>query len=281
MRTTITNRIGSILFLAMFLLSVGQTNAQEAAQKVYVDVGCIKVKNPGNPENDAFLMNDAMAYNKVAMQKGMIMDFLLFRMMYPNGDDCKCDYRMVTVHGDMAQLDMFAAPDSGMKIAGEAFGDQAMAKWEKWLSLYNFKGSELFELTMSASDGPVYSPMTHVNFMSVMPENGMAYETMEKDVWMPVVKEAMKEGMLMDMTIWKRVMPNGKGYEGDYIQVVDIENFAQMGGWEMEKFAAIFKKVHPEADMMEMMEKSGKLSKVVRDETMMMMGRLSASNESN
>ena len=279
MKTSITNRMSSVLLLILFLFSTAFLNAQDAPDKVYVEVGCIKVKNPGNPENESFLMNDAMAYNKVMMEKGMIVDFLVFRMMFPNGDDCKCDYRIVSVYNGMAQMDLSTAPDTGMMVAGEAFGDQAQAKWQKWLSLYNFKGSELFELTVSASDGPVYSPMTHVNFVSVKPENSMAYEKMEKEVWMPVVKEAMKDGMLMDMTVWRRIMPTGKGYEGDYIQVVDIENFAQMGTWDMEKFAAIFKKVHPEVDMMEMMEKSNKLAKVARDETMMMMGRLSAANE--
>lgn len=276
MKTTNTNRTVSVLFMLLFVLSLGTMQAQETAEKTYVEVGCLKAKVPGNPELEAFLMDEAMAYNKVAMEKGMILDFLVFRMMYPNGDDCKCDYRMVSVYNGMAQMDMFTPADTGMKLATEAFGDGAQAAWEKWMSLVNYKGSEIFELTMSASEGPVYSPMTHVNFMSVKPDNAMAYEKMEQDVWMPVVKEAMKQGMLEDMTIWRRVMPNGKGYEGDYIQVVDIENFAQMGSWEMEKFAAIFQKVHPGVDIGEMMQKSNKLSKVLRDETMMLMGRLSA-----
>ena len=163
MKTNLTNRIG--ILMLMFFFTTGLFFAQDANPKTYIEVGCIKAQNPGSPDLEAFLMNEAMAYNKAAMDKGMLLDFLVFKMMYPNGEDCKCDYRMVSVYNNMAQMDMLAEPGAGMAIAEAAFGDKAMQAWETWMGLVSYKGSEIFEMTMGSSDAPVYAPMTHVNFI--------------------------------------------------------------------------------------------------------------------
>jgi hypothetical protein len=241
-------------------------------EKVYAEVGCVKAKSP---ELEGFLKERAMSYAKVAQKKGMLLDFVVLKSVFPNGEDCKCDYRIVSVYNDMAQLDMFMKPDAGREIATAAFGDQAQAVYQKWQSLGADKGSELYELKMAALPGPSGSAMTMANFLNVEPANGMAYEKMEREVWMPVVKEAIKSGMLVDMTIWERVIPNGSNMDGNYIQVIDLNNFAQMGGWEWEEFGKIFQKVHPGVDMMEMINKSDELSQVAYNETLMHVTSLS------
>lgn len=272
MKTNVKSSVAGVFLAVVFLFSFGVTNAQERPEKVYIEVGCIKEKGP---ELESFILNEGMAFNKVSRDKGQILDFIVLKVLYPNGDDCRCDYRVVSVYSDLAQLDELVKPNAGFEIANEAFGDKAQEVYNKWKSIGIDRGSEIFELKMEAIDGPSYSPMSMVNFINVEPGHSADYEKMQKEVWMPVVKEAAKEGMLTDISIWERVLPEGNDFDGDYIQVIDIKNFAQMGSWEMSKFAAIFQKVHPGKDLAETIKKSDKLTKLGHDETMQVIGRLS------
>ncbi|MBT8262031.1 MAG: L-rhamnose mutarotase [Bacteroidia bacterium] len=268
--------LGLIVSLLLFF-SPGSIVSQDAPEKMYVEIGCLKSKSDNL---EAFIKDKGMAFNREAQAKGMLLDFIVLKVIYPNGEDCKCDYRMVSVYNDMKQLDMFMKPNIGYEIATKAFGgqEQAQAAWEEWQGVGVDKGSELFELEMSAMPGPSGSDMSIANFVNVKPGMEMEYEKMEREVWMPVVKEAIKAGMLNDMTIWSRVMPAGEHLDGDYIQVIDINNFAQMGSWEWEEFGKIFQKVHPGVDMMEMVKKSNALSTLGHNETVQVVARLSDPN---
>ncbi len=268
-----TNFLGRFaLFCTLLLFLLPSTGAgQETSDRVYVEVGCLKAKSP---ELGAFMMNEGMQFNKEAQAMGMLEDFIVLKVMYPNGEDCKCDYRVVTVFTDMKQLDMLTASDTGPKVATKAFGDKAMEVYERMQSLTTNKGSEIFELSMSAVPGPANAAISMVNFLEVEPGKQQEFEKMEKEVWLPVVREAIKAGMLKDFTIWSRVMPSGDAFMGDYIQVYDINNFAQMEAWEWEEFGKIFQKVHPEKDMMKLIEQSVALSTVVYSETLKVMGSL-------
>jgi hypothetical protein len=267
----VLNTIGRVFLALTFCFSFTAKGQDMSPEKVYVEIGCIKSKSP---DLESFMKDKGMAFNKEAQARGMIMDFIVLKVLFPNGEDCKCDYRVVSVFTDLKQMDMLTAPNAGYEIATKAFGDQAQAVYEEWKTLGSDKGSEIFELEMSAIPGPSGSDMSIANFVNVKPGMEMEYEKMEREVWMPVVKEAIKAGMLNDMTIWSRVMPAGEHLDGDYIQVIDLNNFAQMGGWEWEEFGKIFQKVHPGVDMMEMVKKSDALSTLGHNETVQVIARL-------
>lgn len=272
MKTINLLRSVSLAFLLLLFLAPFEMSAQDAPEKIYVELSCIKSKSEGLED---FIKKEGIAFNKEAQKRGMLLDFVVLKVLYPNGEDCKCDYRLVTVYNDMKQLDMFMAPNIGYEIATKAFGDKAQAVWEKWQSLGSDKGSEIFELKIAAQPGPSNAAMSIANFINVKPGMEMEYEKMEREVWMPVVKEAMKAGMLKDWTIWGRVLPQGEHLDGNYIQVVDIDNFAQMGSWEWEEFGKIFAKVHPGVNMMETIKKAQSLSTLGHDETVMFVTSLS------
>ncbi|NNM21981.1 MAG: hypothetical protein HKO54_00390 [Flavobacteriaceae bacterium] len=269
MKTTNVFRVLSVLLLSVFLSSAF---AQERPENIYIEMACFKVKDGGDLLT--FMKEKGTAFNKKAQAKGAILDWILLESLYPNGGEAKCDYRTVTVFTDMSQLDMMTAPDFGPKTAGEAFGDQAMATWEEFQSLAKFKGSQVYELKASAIDGPTYSPISSARFMNIPAEKSNEFLAQEKDVWMPVVKEAIAAKILNDYSVWERVFPQGDDFDGNYITVADFSSFAQMGKIDMAKVAALFKKAHPDKDMMAEMKKSMSMGEFTKEETVRIAARL-------
>ena len=123
------NLLKSLCLVFMGLIFTYSTSAlaqDQMPEKIFVDVGCIKAKSPDLLE---FMVEKGTAFNKEAQAQGMLLDWILLEVIYPNGEDCECDYRSVTVFTDMEQLDMLTDPATGFSIANKVFGDQAQATW--------------------------------------------------------------------------------------------------------------------------------------------------------
>ena len=257
-----------MLFMTMFVVNL---NAQEESmpENVYIDVSCIKAKSEALLP---FMMEKGMAFNKEAQARGILLDWILLEMVYPNGADCKCDFRAVTVFTDMAQLDELTKSETGFAIATAVFGDKAQATYEEWLSLHTDNGSQVYEFKVGAL--PTNANMSSVRYYNVPADKGQEFEEMEEMVWKPVVMAAIEAGMLRDWSVWQRIFPSGDMWDGNYILVAHFDNFAHMGKIDFAEIAKIFQKVHPGKDMMEAIKKSQALSTLVNEETMRVMARL-------
>jgi len=262
--------LGFILFMALFVVNV---NAQEETmpENIYVDVSCIKAKSGAIVP---FMMEKGLAFNKEAQKRGVLLDWILLEVVYPNGADCKCDYRGVSVFTDMAQLDELTKTETGFAIATAAFGDKAQATYEEWLSLHTYNGSQVYELKLFALPGPSGANMSSVRFYNVPWDKMQEFEKMEETVWKPVVMAAVEAGMLRDWSVWQRLMPSGEMWDGNYLSVADFDSFAHMGKVDFAEIAKIFKRVHPDMDMMEAIKKSEAMGTLVNEETLRVMTRL-------
>lgn len=249
------------LFCLTFIIQT-LSFAQEAPENVYVEIGCFKSKS----ENiGPWMKENGMKFNKAAQEAGAVLDWVLVETMYPNGEECKCDFRMVTVFTDMKQLDMMLDPDFGPKMAGKAFGEKAQDMYQEFQGMASFVGSQIYELKSGALDGPSYAAMSMINFIQVDNDKKSDYNKMVDDVWMPAVREAIKAGYLRDYSVWERIM-GGSDDDGNYITVMDFDNFAYLDNMKNMDFPSIFKKVHPNKDLKDIMEKSDKLSEDVNQE---------------
>lgn len=261
MKTTVITKL-SLTAIAMVFLC-GCLWAQ-APEKVYVEVGCIKAKS------DAllpFMMEKGTAFNKQAQKMGLIDNWVLMQVMYPNGEDCECDFRSITAFSSMKQLDDLTKGDTGMQIAGAAFGEQAQAVYEEWVTLAAEKGSAIYEMKVSGLDQRVNVPLSSMRFHNVAPDKLAEFEAMESEVWKPLVVEAIKEGALSDWHVWERIMPSGSNFDGNYVTVANFESFAHMGAIDMAQIGQMFEKVHPGKNIMDAVAKSQSLSEVVKEET--------------
>jgi hypothetical protein len=236
--------------------------AQEAPENVYVEIGCFKSKSE---KLGPWMKENGLKFNKAAQQAGAVLDWVLVETMFPNGEECKCDYRMVTVFTEMKQLDMLLDPDFGPKMAEKAFGENAQNMYQEFQGMASFVGSQIYELKSGALDGASYANMSMINFIQVDNDKKSDYNKMVDDVWMPAVREAIKEGYLRDFSVWERIM-GGSDDDGNYITVMDFDNFAYLDNMKNMDFPSIFKKVHPNKDLKEITEKSDKLSEDVSQE---------------
>ncbi|WP_223033914.1 hypothetical protein [Hanstruepera marina] len=243
---------------------------QEAPENVYVEIGCIKSKSN---ELGSWLKENGIKFNKAAQEAGAVLDWVLVETMYPNGEECKCDYRMVTVFTDMKQLDMMIAPDFGPRTAGKAFGDKALEMYNTFQSMADFVGSQIYILRSSALQGPSYSAMSMINFIQVDDDNKSDYRKIVDDVWMPAIREAVKAGHLRDFSVWERIM-GGADDEGNYITVLDFDSFTYLDNMKNMDFPTIFKKVHPDKDLKEIREQSDQLSEDVKQEIVRLVAAL-------
>lgn len=261
--------MGVVLF--SFLVTV--TYSQEQPDNIFVEVACFKVKD--GADLLPFMKEKGMAFNQKAQAKGALMDWVLLETLYPNGEECECDYRGVTVFTDMKQLDMMVAPDFGPTTAGEAFGDMAMANWQEFQKMAHFKGAQVYELKMSALPGPSGAMISSMRIMNIPGENIQAFMEMEKNVWMPLVKKAVEKGHLKDWSVWERKMPSGEKYDGNIVSVADFDSFSHMGAIDFAEIAKLFEEVHPGKNIMDAIKKSESLGDLVSEETVRFVTSLS------
>lgn len=258
-----------MLFMTLFVVNA-TAQEQTTPENVYIDVSCIKAKSPAL---HSFMMEKGVAFNEEAQARGIILNWVLLQALYPNGEDCACDYRSVTVFTDMAQLDQLTMSETGLSIATAVFGDKAQATYEEWLSLAADKGSQVYEFKVGALPTNS-SSISSIRFYNVPADKGQEFEEMEETVWKPVVIAAIEAGLLRDWSVWQRILPSGNMWDGNYITVAHFDSFAHMSKIDMAGIAKIFQKVHPGKDMMEAVKKSQALSTLVSEETMRVVARL-------
>ena len=86
---------------------------------------------------------------------------------------------------------------------------------------------------------PKYALM---EFMKIEPGKAADYRKMERDIWMPIHRERVKQGLIKSWTLWGMRFPGGTAREYDTIAITTFDNFAAVeNGYPPE----IFKKVHP------------------------------------
>jgi hypothetical protein len=260
--------LGFIVFTILFVFTA-IAQEQTAPENVYIDVSCIKAKSPALL---SFMMEKGMAFNKEAQARGILLDWILLEMIYPNGADCKCDFRAVTVFTDMAQLDELTKSETGFAIATAVFGDKAQATYEEWLSLHTDNGSQVYEFKTGVL--PTNSNMSSVRFFNIESAKSREFEEIEELVWKPVAMATIEAGLLRDWSVWQRLMPDGDMWDGNYITVAHFDSFAHMSKIDMAGIAKLFQQVHPGKDMMETVKKSQALSKLINEETMRVVARL-------
>ena len=85
-------------------------------------------------------------------------------------------------------------------------------------------------------------PYVVFEFMKIEPGKAADYHKMERDIWMPIHRERIKQGLIKSWTLWGMRFPGGTAREYDAIAVTTFGKFADV---ENSYPPEIFKKVHP------------------------------------
>ena len=100
-------------------------------------------------------------------------------------------------------------------------------------------------------------------YMKIEPGKAADYRLLERDVWMPIHRERLKQGLIKSWTLWGMRYPGGTAREYDTIAMTTYDKFADV---ENSYPPEIFKKVHPRMTDAERNTRTSGMRQMIRTE---------------
>src|SRR5262245_45318197 len=107
------------------------------------------------------------------------------------------------------------------------------------------------------------APYAIFEFMKIEPGKAADYRKMERDIWMPIHRERIKQGLIKSWSLWGMRFPGGTAREYDAIAITTFGKFADV---ENSYPPEIFKKVHAKMTDEERNARTTATRKMVRTE---------------
>jgi len=234
--------------LLMVLLACSQAPAQEKTQ--YLRVQCVKIADGKYAEFDAILPENRKLA-KVRVDAGRSTLSLVARAVYPAGRSAACDYHFVEAYDgfppgatppDQLQADF---KKSGVSMSqaeyrAKLLGSSYLVSQELWRYRGGFgnvsKGSYV-----------------RINYNKVKPGMGTEYLKWEETGWKQLAEVAAKDIPGTSWGLYTLVMPGGSGQPYNSITVDGFPSWEAMGkGLPVQD---LWKKVHPDVDYTQHMQK--------------------------
>lgn len=224
--------------------------AQQAQPTLYAEVDCM---HSTSPDYEAVETEIWQPMHQEAVKRGIKSGWLFYAVRF--GDMSDCDYYTVNQFAGEAQLndptsyeDLFAAVHPGKSW------DEALART---LASRRILRSELWTMV----DGIPAQEFAYaqVNLMSA--QNGTDYTAMESEVWKPVHEALQQAGHRAGWGVWQLTSPAGASVPYNYATVDLLKALGPVPVTET------FAKVHPNADMDVLMERTNAARTFVRSET--------------
>lgn len=116
-------------------------------------------------------------------------------------------------------------------------------------------------------------PYVVFEFMKIEPGKAADYRKMERDIWMPIHRERIKQGLIKSWTLWGMRFPGGTAREYDAIAVTTYDKFANV---ETSYPPELFKKVHPKMTDEERNARTTATRKMIRTELVALLDQTQA-----
>jgi hypothetical protein len=255
-------RIAGIIALLFPFIFTQQLAAQDNASPAYISIGCYKSKNQ---DFDALAKEIWSPFMTHLQKTGKIMDWMMYRVVSPNGEDCDCDYREVIVHPDIASLNMFLLDEGMMEAAAAAFpGADLVAMGKRAEAAMAFQGSQTFVMVDGLTEGkPDNMDLLVVNYMTVPETNFMDYVEMEIKMFKPFHMARKEAGILISWSLMNRILPFGSEFGGNYMT---IDNYGSLDKMLTPVPPDTWQKIHPGGNAMVAYQEVAKLRDLTRSE---------------
>ncbi len=256
------------LVVALFFSTPFAGHAQQdAEQGPLFMVSCLKAKSM---QAEAMLEDVAKPFHEALIKQKKIADWMVYRVAFPNGEDCECDYREVTVVASIEQMNAYLSDEEMMAVGKEVFPDRNMEElMGDMMATFSWGGSEVYGLIdqlLPPNDGPP-SKLISVNFMTVAPMNGAAYVEAEQKAWKPLHEARKKAGLLENWLLFGRILPQGTDFDGNY---VTVDAWGSMENMMAPVPDGLFEEVHPDKNFGKVMGKTAALRELKRSELWML-----------
>jgi hypothetical protein len=247
------------------LLSIQNLFAQAEAQQesTYAVVTCLKSMD----KNAEGLLKDmALPYHKAAIKEKKELSWQYYEVEFPNGEDCNCDYMMVSIINTLQDLEFFIHPGPKVNMAKIAFpGKNPEVLINQWNKTFQNRGVQVYMLVDRVFQDNTPPSYISVNYMNVSELNARKYLHMETSIFKPLHQEAMQQGYLKSWSVFRRILPYGADFEGNFV-TIDAWDSIEMMEKNFNQSSGIFEKVHPKKNVDQTMEKMLNARELYRSE---------------
>lgn len=252
-----------MMYAILLVMAIGfapfMGTAQESNPLIVVEL--MKV----NPENQASYV--AMEQNiwkpihKERINKGLIVGWVLYQVMYAGADDAY-NYVTVNVYANPANLEN---PYQGMKFNDIHPDKDLNEELEKTAKLRTATRRQLMSRANFAypegSEGPADYQYIVVNYMKTLP--GGNFMQVENELAKPVSQKLIENGNWAGWTVWSNVFPRGESMESN---VVTVDYYPDFSTIATVNYRQAFEQAHPGKDWSEFTQKIGGSRNMVRSE---------------
>ena len=265
MKTFLLNLSKNITLLVFVVIQIGIGSAiaqnDEMPKDLYYEIACFKAKNP-NAVN--YFKTTAHAIHKEMEKQKIIENWSFFKVDFPNGNACECDFRAIRMFRGMEALEKLKDPAVREQIIKNIWPNKTKDDIsQEFASNFDFQYSQVFNMIDALIPEATSSKLVVVNFMDVKPENRSTYVEMESEIFKPLHKVNNESGKIVDWVLARRVIPYGAEIKTDYITMDKYESYADM---QNSGFMEMFTKVHPTKDGKATMTKMSKMRKLAKSE---------------
>ena len=264
MKTTLLNTIRKMTFIviAIFLLS-NQILAQDSSmpEDLYFEIACFKAKKPGAIN---YFKTTGNAINQEMIRTGVIENWSFFKVDFPNGSACECDFRAIRTFRGIEALEKLKDNSIREQIIKTIWPHKSRADISREFNeLIDFRYSHVYNMVDALVPKATTSKMMVVNFMDVEPKNRSSYLEMENEIFKPLHAANHKNGGLVDWVVARRSIPYGAEIKTDFITIDKYDSYSKM---QNSNFMETFKKVHPDIDGPSTMAKMSTLRSLIKAE---------------
>jgi hypothetical protein len=237
-----------ILKSFLSLLLIGITLSAFSQDNATVVLSYKKVP-PGFTMKYLEFENEWKDIHKERLEKGHITGWQLWEKMYSGAGD---EYQYITITW---YKNFQGTNETGLsEIIKQRFTEEELESLESKTTLSGMAVRK--DVMHRAAATAINDPTKYivVSPMKVSPGKETEYLEMEREIFKPIHEEAVRMGLMGSWSVWYK-WP----FEADderYVVINGFEDYSQLSALDYEE---LFKKVHPEADMDEVWEKTAEL----------------------
>lgn len=195
----------AIPILAAAFAAVTLCGQQQQSTPIYQRAVCIKINQGKVAEYLQFVQDATLKFMQARADSGEITSWVLLRSVIPAGAEAHCDFVALTTRSGSPVAPM-SRESAGAVLRKAGLGMSAEEYVARRDSLSRPVSTEIWRRSLLTGH-PAKGHYIYTNFMKV--HNMPDYAKFERDVWLPMAEEWIKEGSMSGWGVSVAVLPGG------------------------------------------------------------------------
>ena len=236
------------LKLLSILLIAAVSFSAFSQDEVVIEVGYMKVKS-GESGKYLELEKEWKKIHEARLEKGHIIGWQFWEKMYSGAKD---EYQFIAISW-YENFQKTSEPGYQEAIS-ELYTEEEIGKlMKKTLDARTHVRTDMMHRVATVENS---KRTKYLVVAKMQPATGMAdeYVKMEKDIFKPIMEEAIERGELTTWSLWRKYP-----YEENDVRYAVVNGFEDLSQFRTMNYGEILKKVHPDIKMEDLGKKVGKL----------------------